>query len=313
MSRDMIAAARDTHAPAAPTEAAPARTASTSIAAHTTMDAVTLYVRDIDAMVRFYTDVLALAVLSRAAQDGREAVVVLGRGSTPLVALREARDLPVRDPRSAGLFHTALLFEDRAALARVVARVAALAPHLYTGSADHLVSEAFYLDDPEGNGIELYVDRPRDDWTWRDGRVHMDSLALDPNAFLSTHLDDPEAAGAAPATVGHVHLQVGDIARARTFYSGTLGFDVTADLGSALFVSAGGYHHHLAMNTWRSMGAGPRPVQLGLGEVSIVVPTRDDVAGIVDRLAHADVPVSDDGATVTFADPWRNEIRVAVA
>ncbi|GHG47843.1 glyoxalase [Flavimobilis marinus] len=306
MSRDMIAAgdARTGQAPSAATEA---------IAPQTTMDAVTLYVRDIDAMVRFYTQVIALDVLSRDAQDGRPALVVLGRGATPLVALREARDLPPRQPRSAGLFHTALLFEDRAALARVVARVAAYAPELYTGSADHLVSEAFYLDDPEGNGIELYVDRPRDQWTWRDGRVQMDSLALDPNAFLTAHLDDPEQASAAPATVGHVHLQVGDIAQARSFYAGTLGFDVTADLGSALFVSAGGYHHHLAMNTWRSMGAGPRPVQLGLGEVSIVVPARDDVVALTDRLAHRGVPTADDGATLTFADPWRNEIRVAVA
>lgn len=313
MSRDMIAAGRDRLAPEAPTTAAPARISSGSIATGTTMDAVTLYVRDIDAMVRFYTHVLALDVLSREAQDGRPAVVVLGRGRTPLVALREAKDLPARDPRGAGLFHTALLFEDHVALARVVARVAAFAPRLYTGSADHLVSQAFYLDDPEGNGIELYLDRPREEWTWRDGHVQMDSLALDPNAFLAAHLDDPESASVAPATVGHVHLQVGDIARARAFYAGTLGFDVTADLGSALFVSAGGYHHHLAMNTWRSMGAGPRPVQLGLGEVAIVLPTRDDVAALVDRLAHADVRVADDGATVTFADPWRNEIRVAAA
>ncbi len=306
MSRDMITAGR------APAEATHADAAE-AIAARTAMDAVTLYVRDIDAMVRFYTHVIALDVLARDAQDGRPALVVLGRGETPLVALREARGLPPRDPRSAGLFHTALLFEDHAALARVVARVAAYAPGLYTGAADHLVSEAFYLDDPEGNGIELYVDRPRDQWTWRDGRVHMDSLALDPNAFLAAHLDDPEEARVAPATVGHVHLQVGDIAQARAFYAGTLGFAVTADLGSALFVSAGGYHHHLAMNTWRSMGAGPRPVQLGLGEVSIVVPERDDVTALADRLAHRGVAAADDGATLTFADPWRNEIRVTVA
>lgn len=285
------------------------------LAADTAMDAVTLYVADIDTMVDFYTRAVALEVVPGQAADGRSGVVVLGRGTTPLIVLRHAPDLPPRRPGEAGLFHTAILFPDQAALAAVLTRVARHAPHLFTGSADHLVSEAFYLDDPEGNGIELYVDRPREQWSWESGRVVMDNRRLDPNEFVSEHLTAAGAAApeAEPATVGHVHLQVGDVPSARRFYVDTLGFAATAQWHGALFVSAGGYHHHLAVNTWRSMGAGPRPVQLGLGEVSIVVPAREDVQALADRLRHHGVAAVDDGAVLTFADPWRNEIRVAAA
>lgn len=316
MSRDMINPAAATRTPTTPGHVlAP----GDLLAADTSMDAVTLYVHDIDAMVTFYTEALALQVLDHAgtesvAADRRDGVVTIGRGTVPLVVLRHAPDMPRPARGSAGLFHTAILFDTQAALAATVLRVAEVAPELYTGSADHLVSEAFYLDDPEGNGIELYVDRSREEWTWTQGRVAMDSLALDPNAFIRTHLT--EEVVAAPqeqkAVVGHVHLQVGDIASARRFYVDTVGFEVTTEMPSALFVSAGGYHHHMAMNTWGSMGAGPRAVTLGLGEVSIVVPTDDDVAALTDRLARHAVPTAHDGAALTFTDPWKNRIAVSV-
>ena len=136
---------------------------------------------------------------------------------------------------------------------------------------------------------------------------------LDPNDFLREHLTQAarEAPGAAHAVVGHVHLQVGDVATARTFYVDALGFEATAQWHGALFVSAGGYHHHLAVNSWDSAGAGPRASALGLGEVSILVPTADDVGALAGRLGHHRVAVRDDGATLSFADPWRNLIRVA--
>ncbi|MBI9113461.1 VOC family protein [Sanguibacter suaedae] len=295
------------------------------MAAATTMDAVTLYVRDLDAMVAFYTTAIALDVVdaapgaTSAAGDRRDGVVTLGRGTTPLVVLRHAPDMPAPQRGSAGLFHTAILFETRTDLAATMLRVAQHAAPLYTGSADHLVSEAFYLDDPEGNGIELYVDRPRDQWRWDGDCVVMDSLPLDPNAFVQEHLTTAaaDAPQASAATVGHVHLQVGDVESARRFYVDTLGFAATAEMPSALFVSAGGYHHHMAMNTWRSMGAGPRAVTLGLGEVSLVVPTADDVAALTDRLAHHGVRAEVDGAgtpdaVLRFDDPWRNRLAVSV-
>ena len=147
-------------------------------------------------------------------------------------------------------------------------------PSSFTGSADHLVSKALYFDDPEGNGLELYCDRPREQWGWENGHVAMATDPLDPHGFLREHLPDPDALDGA-AAVGHVHLQVGDITTAQQFYVDTLGFEVTAVFGTqALFVSAGGYHHHLALNTWQSRGAQARWAALGLGEVTIELPDR---------------------------------------
>ena len=134
------------------------------------------------------------------------------------------------------------------------------------------MSKALYFDDPEGNGVELYWDRPREQWGWENGRVAMATEYLDPNGFLRENLVDPDALDGA-AAVGHVHLKVGDITTAHEFYVDTVGFEVTAEYGTqALFVSAGGYHHHLAMNTWQSRGAQGRWPALGLGEVTIELP-----------------------------------------
>ncbi len=280
------------------------------IAADTSMGAVTLHVADLDAMTAYYRDVITLEVI-----DAEGSVVRLGRGGVPLVVLRHGPELAASSPNQAGLFHTAILFESQAALAGALASVARHGAETFTGSADHLVSEAFYLTDPEGNGVELYVDRPREQWEWRGEQVQMATLPLDPNAFMSTHLT-PEAIEqprASAAVVGHVHLQVGDIATAREFYVDALGFEATFEMPSALFVSAGGYHHHMAMNTWRSAGAARRPVTLGLGEVTIEVPDADEVAALTDRLTRKGVRVRDDGETVSFNDPWDNVVKVRTA
>jgi len=189
-------------------------------------------------------------------------------------------------------------------------------PGTFTGSADHLVSQAFYFTDPEGNGIELYWDRDRSEWSWKHGQIEMATLYVDPNAFISEHLteqglSDPSAGH---AVVGHVHLSVGDVATAREFYVNRLGFESTAEMGgSALFVSAGGYHHHMAMNTWNSAGSGKRRLALGLGQVEIVLPTSDDLGQLGERMAHYGVQTSNDGQVLGFDDPWANQIRVRTA
>ena len=174
-----------------------------------------------------------------------------------------------------------MLFDSAETLATAVYSVATKYPNQFTGSSDHLVSEAFYFNDPEGNGVELYVDRDRSKWSWVHGQVEMSTLFLDPNAYLREHLTEAGANAAATgaavgdAIIGHVHLSVGDVESAREFYVDRLGFEQTTTYGSqALFVSAGGYHHHMAMNTWNSRGAGRRQLALGLGKVEIVVPTR---------------------------------------
>lgn len=292
--------------------AAPAFTPLARLDDATTMGAVTLYVGDLDAQMAFYRDVVTLQV-----QDASGDSVTLGRAGRPLVILRHDPALRHAPAGAAGLFHTAILFETQAALAAALYSVARRAPQTFTGSADHLVSQAFYLTDPEGNGIELYWDRARTEWSWTHGQVEMDTLYLDPNAFLAEHLSEAAADGATAgdaAAIGHVHLSVGDVATARAFYVDALGFETTASMpGSALFVSAGGYHHHMAMNVWNSRGAGPRMPALGLGRVELALPDADGLGALTERLRDHGVAVRDDGRAVTFVDPWNNELHAALA
>lgn len=286
-------------------------TAHDLLAPDTVMGAVTLRVADLDAMIAYYRDAVTLELLSH---DGP--VAVLGRGGVAAVILQHAPELRHAGPRSAGLFHTAILFESEAALAAAVYSVATRHPGSFTGSSDHLVSKAFYFDDPEHNGVELYWDRDRTQWSWTHGQIEMSTVFLDPNAYLQEHLtqaavEQPRLGG---ASVGHVHLSVGDVATAKAFYVDRLGFETTTTYGGqALFVSAGGYHHHMAMNTWNSRGAGRRQLALGLGQVEIVVPGADDLGALDERLRHAGVPTQDDGRTLGFEDPWSNAIRVVAA
>ncbi|WP_370634423.1 VOC family protein [Actinotalea sp. Marseille-Q4924] len=290
------------------------------------VDAVTLHVGDLGAMTDYYRDALGLVTLAEGRAARREGhaeeqggetsgrgEVVLGRRGRPVLVLRHTPGLPQPSRRQAGLFHTAVLFDDQRDLAATVLTAARHPRSTYVGSADHLVSEAFYFTDPEGNGIELYRDRPRETWTRGPGsRVLMDSLWLDPQEYLRAHVDEAAVTGLtdAAAKVGHVHLQVGDLATARDFYVETLGFDVAAEMPGALFVAVGGYHHHLAMNTWNSAGAGPRASTLGLGDVTITVPTRADLDAAVTRLRRRGVQVADDGAVVRTTDPWRNSVTL---
>lgn len=277
------------------------------LAADTAMGPVTLLVADLDGMTRYYRDAVTLEVLA-----GEGATVSLGRAGRPVVVLRHEPGLRHASPRSAGLFHTAILFETREALAAALYSVARRAPGTFTGSADHLVSQAFYFTDPEGNGVELYWDRARTEWSWIHGQVEMATLHLDPQRFLQEHLTEDVLGGSTgqdAASVGHVHLSVGDVATARAFYVDALGFDATFTMGdSALFVSAGGYHHHMAMNVWNSRGAGPRMPALGLGRVDLALPDADALGALQERLRHFGVAVRDDGRTAAFDDPWNNAI-----
>jgi len=275
------------------------------------MGAVTLNVADLDGMTAYYRDAVGLELL---AVEGPR--VTLGRGARAVVILEHSPELRHAGPRDAGLYHTAILFDTEAALAAAVYSVARRHPGTFTGSSDHLVSKAFYFDDPEGNGVELYWDRDRTAWSWVHGSVEMATIFLDPNAFLQEHLTEEGLAGpiGGDARVGHVHLSVGGIDAAREFYVNRLGFAETLDFGNqALFVSAGGYHHHMAMNIWRSGGAGRRQRTLGLGCVDIVVPGADDLGELQERMTHYGVQTRDDGRSLEFDDPWANLIRVQPA
>lgn len=272
------------------------------------MGTVSLDVSGLDVMAAFYQQGVGLERLEESSSS-----VVLGSGGKPLVALTQRHDLPPAPTGAAGLYHLAVLFEERSALASALYATAANFGGSFTGSADHLVSLAFYFDDPEGNGVELYWDRPREEWRWQDGSVAMDSLPLDPNRFIAENRQgaaEPVAPVGAATTIGHVHLKVGDVPTARSFYVDTLGFDVTVDTWpSALFASAGGYHHHLGMNAWQSRGAGPREQTLGLGGFQVLVPDDGALADLARRLDGAGVDFERTSG-LTFMDPWNTRIEV---
>lgn len=225
---------------------------------------VTLAVSSLDGVRRFYQQDLGLRVFEESAQ-----ILLLG-DQEPLVRLVAHPNMSRDDVREAGLYHLAFVVGSPARLARMLVAVVQNQSGVYQGASDHGVSKAFYLTDPEGNGVELYIDMPREAWKYDDGALQMTSLPLDPNAFIQEHWDE-SAAGA--IRMGHIHLRVGDIAAAKAFYMGELGFELTAELGdSAAFFAAGGYHHHIGVNTWHSKGAGQRTARRGIESFEIQVP-----------------------------------------
>ena len=276
-----------------------------TLPANLTMGAVTLRVKNLDLMIGYYRDAIGLDLISQ-----NSGSAILGRGMNASLILEHAPEMKYASDNQAGLFHTAFLFDTKAQLAYAVASVAAKYPGSFTGSADHLVSEAFYFDDPENNGVELYWDRDRSNWSWKHGQIEMGTFGLDPNAFLSENL--PETVTDTSSNIGHVHLSVGSIEQAQDFYVNKLGFDVTLNWGgTALFVSAGGYHHHMAMNIWRSRGAGPRQPTLGLRDVSIILPNEDSLGAVQEKLKHSRVSIRNDGQVIHLDDPWGNQVSLS--
>jgi catechol 2,3-dioxygenase len=259
-----------------------------------------LYVKDLQKVGNYYHDVVRLEVLESTASHW-----ILGQGQTPVLELISRPEYRTAPMASAGLFHNAIVYASRAELAETILHILKVAPDSFEGSADHLVSEAFYFHDPEFNGLELYFDRPRDTWQWQDGNVKMASLYLDPAEYIMRYLHEKPGAG---KVLGHVHLRVGVVPAARRFYVEQLGFDTTADLGSALFVSVGGYHHHMAMNTWFSRGAGLRVPSLGLAEVRLALPNDGSIDQLANRLLAHKIRFEQSGAVLRVDDPWGNKL-----
>jgi len=292
--------------PVSPTSAP----ATPAIAADTSLGAVSLTVSDLARSRAFYETALGLGV--READDGTLAFGVPGGGD--LVRLYGDASAPALDRRATGLYHLAILFGTRLDLAHALARLAE-AHWSLDGVADHLVSEALYLSDPDGNGIELYRDRPRDEWRYADGQLEMATLPLDLRGLADelAAADGPQPAAPAGTMIGHVHLQVAGIPDAEAFYHGVLGFDVmTRGYPGALFVSAGGYHHHLGLNTWHSAGSGPAaPGTVGLRSYEVVLPDRAELDRVLDRVRAAGLPVDGSAAgPAAVRDPSGNLVVV---
>lgn len=278
----------------------------------TELGPVALTVADAPASSAFYEEAIGLRPLPGAADRIR-----LGAGETAVVELVADQDAPPRSPGTSGLFHLAILVPSRLELARVLRRVANAGWH-FGGTSDHLVSEALYLQDPEGNGIEIYRDRPRDEWPREDGELRMDTIPLDLQGLLLELPDAGEEAGGpiAPGTrIGHVHLNVADLAAAEDFYVGTLGFEVTVrGYPQALFVSAGGYHHHIGLNTWAGEGApSPPSGARGLRWFEILLPTPEALTEVEERVAGAAIEATQDERGLRLSDPSGNALLLRAA
>lgn len=280
-------------------EGTPAPAGITSAGASVRIGRVALTVRDLDRVSRFYQDIVGLTLIKADAQGHG-----LGAGDRVLLDLRHDPQAPLADRRQAGLFHTAFLLPDRAALADwVIHAVARRAP--LEGASDHLVSEALYLSDPEGNGIEIYHDRDSQDWTiGPDGSVAMATLRLDLNDLAASGTGRPYAGMPQGTIVGHVHLQVGQLDAAEAFYGGQIGFGLTTRYDGANFFGSDGYHHHIGTNIWNSRGAGPRPEgTTGLAGIELLAKP-EAAADIANRLAVAPT------TTLETRDPWGTRLTI---
>ncbi|KAB1643930.1 VOC family protein [Gulosibacter chungangensis] len=284
--------------------ASSAKTGSTEsmLPEDTSMGVVELITDDLEPMRAYYVDAVGLEVISEDAEQ-----ISLGHNGEQVLSIR-VEDRPQDSYANAGLYHSAILYPDEQALAQVIANIATVAPQSFGGSADHAVSLAFYFADPDGNGLELYVDTPPETWVWEDGLEKMGSAPLDPNLFIEQHL------GTAPSseqvTMGHVHLRVGNLQDARAFYADTLGFAVTAEADGALFYAAGGYHHHVATNTWMSQGADERPESQGLGSITVNLGSPEALAEVADRLTAAEIAFEQGDGIITVNDPWGNTVML---
>jgi len=269
--------------------------------------AVRIAVGDPDRARAFYEAVIGL----REIEPSGPAVGLAADGGAPLIELVGDPGAAPRPAGTTGLFHLAILVPTRADLAGALRRVAGAGWRL-SGASDHLVSEALYLSDPEGNGIEIYRDRAPEEWPRRDGMLQMATLPLDLDGLLA-EAPATEKQGMAPATrVGHVHLNVADLAAAEDFYCDVLGFEATVrDYAGALFVSAGGYHHHIGLNTWAGEGAPPpAPGSLGLRWFEVVLPDPAELEPIERRLAAAGAATEREGDGLHVTDPSGNGLLV---
>lgn len=273
--------------------------------AATRLGRVVLQVADVTRSLQFYEQTLGLRVVHR---DGSRAALAAHGDDRPLVELVERSGVRAAGQGLLGLYHFAILVPDRATLGRFVRHLAERG--VRAGAGDHLVSEAFYLRDPDGLGIEIYADRPREAWT-RQGRELM--IATDPvdlEGLIAAAGETTWTGMPSGTVIGHVHLHVGDLAQGSAFFSDALGFDrMTWRYPGALFLGAGGYHHHLGTNTWAGPGArAPDEGDARLFEWTIEVPTAADVAAAAQSLTTAGQPLETTGGEARTRDPWGTAI-----
>lgn len=273
--------------------------------AETRIGGVRLQVSDLDRSLEFYQNVLGFAMLNRGPDSAQ-----LGAGSARLIELRSGATEGLTNPRL-GIYHFAVLLPDRSSLGACLAHL--LEAGLRPGAADHLVSEAIYIRDPDGLGIEIYRDRPRAAWATRGQELAMASEALDLEAVVQSAAGAVWTGMPAGTVIGHMHLHVGELDQAKTFYHAALGLDLIVwSYPGALFLSAGGYHHHLGINTWAGPGArAPAANEPQLLEWELVLPAVTSAAAAGENLArHGYVVRAERFGDIVAPDPWGTRVRL---
>jgi catechol 2,3-dioxygenase len=291
------------------TEAAPADRPAKALPAALRLGAVHLTVADLDRAIAWYDRALGLRLHSR---NGAEAE--LGDGAETAIVIHEDREVRPAG-RHAGLYHYALLFPGREELARAAVRVFESRTALQ-GMSDHGTHEAIYLPDADGNGIELAADRPREKWTsFAEEFARGGPAPLDLEALLATVRGEATLAHVGEGLrVGHLHLHVGDIDEGLAFYRDVIGFELQANIGTAAFVSAGGYHHHLGFNLWKGRGVGPPPPHtVGLRHWTVELPTVADVEQVRARVQAAGATLEDVDGGFRACDPWQLALDIVAA
>jgi catechol 2,3-dioxygenase len=272
--------------------------------------AVHLTVSDLERAIAFYTHGLGLKLHGREGATAR-----LGVGAEDLLVL-SGKTGAVRARGTTGLYHFAVLVPSRPDLARSLRHLIDRRTPL-TGMSDHLVSESLYLSDPDGNGIEIYRDRPREEWPVVDGQLRMTTDPLDVNGLLAERgtSHSPWTGFPAATRIGHVHLHVAYLNDSERFYSELLGFELRQRFGrSALFLAAGGYHHHIGLNTWAGVGAPPPPPgSVGLRHFEILLPDAASVEDAAARAREGGAPVAAMQEAVEITDPSGNRARLVVS
>jgi catechol 2,3-dioxygenase len=276
-----------------------------AIAADLSLGAVELTVADMSRALGFYEGLLGLQ--PHEVGDG-ERRVELRAGTAPLLRLYERPGARRKPPRTTGLYHVALLAPSRRELARTLARLAE-ARYPLGGASDHLVSEALYLDDPDGNGLEIYADRPRAAWPRAGREVRMAVDPLDLAGLLAERGDEPWTGMAAATVIGHIHLHVASLPETEAFYGGVLGFELMQRFPGALFMAAGGYHHHLGLNTWAGVGAPPAPADaVGLRRFTLLLPDADALEAVAAQVRSAELPATERAGGLELRDPSGNTL-----
>ncbi|MEK4259637.1 VOC family protein [Paenibacillus sp. FSL H3-0329] len=271
---------------------------------------VQIRVSNLERSLTFYQNVVGLSVLR---QTGRK-VEMTADGQNVLLILREIENARVIRPNSvAGLYHFAILVPDRPSLGLVVRNL--ISSGIEVGQGDHLVSEALYIQDPDNNGIEIYRDRPKSEWKYdAEGHVMMSTDPVDVDGLLAASEGLSWNGLPAGTVIGHVHFHVGNLNKAKAFYVDLLGFELTANYGSAaMFISAGGYHHHIGLNVWAGQGAPAAPADtVGIDYFTLILANEEERNAVVERVRQAGYAVTEENGNPTFQDPWNIGIRLVL-